>query len=388
MEIKQIGKQLFNLFLLALLPIFAQANQIEQHSLYSKQLEQERKYWVQLPESYSASPNRKYPVFYLLDGQSDMALVSGMLNRLQFSNAAAEMIVVGIDNPDRTWELAPIVNHDPRGPVGKGGGADKFLAFVEKELLPHIDKQYQTHDYRVISGHSIGGLFVLHALQTKPDLFQAYFAISPAVWWSKRTTAANLKTFMRETKKLNKYLYINIGNEGGEMRQVYNELVQFLQQNQPAGLRLETDAFAQASHGLTSAAGMFNAIHQMFLPLRMPTSALTHGAASIKDYFKRVSDQYGKKMQPQEWVVNSLGFDMLDQKRYSEAVDVFEYNRQLYPESPYTHGSLAKAYALNQQKDKALELIEQAMSMVDKDSDVYQVYNKRKNSIVQGTEIQ
>ena len=33
-------------------------------------------------------------------------------------------------------------------------------------------------------GHSLGGLFVLHALYTRPAAFQSYLAASPSLWWS------------------------------------------------------------------------------------------------------------------------------------------------------------------------------------------------------------
>jgi predicted alpha/beta superfamily hydrolase len=46
-----------------------------------------------------------------------------------------------------------------------------------------IDRTYRSRPYRVLVGHSLGGLFAVYALMTRPDVFQGYIAISPALWW-------------------------------------------------------------------------------------------------------------------------------------------------------------------------------------------------------------
>ncbi len=145
------------------------------------------------------------------------------MHKLQKADSAPEVIMVAIENTNRLRDFAPTVNLDPRGPVGQGGGADKFLDFLEIELIPYIDQNYRTHDFKVISGASIAGLLTIHSLQSRPHLFQAHVAYSPAVWWGDRTTAKKAKAFIAQKTSLNNYLYMNIGEEAGEMRDVYND---------------------------------------------------------------------------------------------------------------------------------------------------------------------
>lgn len=233
-------------------------------TIYSATLKEERQVIIKLPKSYNENKNIQYPVLYVLDGEWNLEFAASLLNRMQLSEAASEHIIIGINNVDRTRDFTPTVNQDPQGPVGKGGGADKFLDFIELELMPLVSKKYRTSDYKILAGHSLGGLLVLHSFQSRPHLFQAHFAFSPAVWWGARKTLNETKKFVINTPDLNNYLYMNIGNEGGEMHQVYNELHETIVKRRPENLTFISDYFEQEPHGLTLAAGLFNAYRGLF----------------------------------------------------------------------------------------------------------------------------
>lgn len=233
-------------------------------NFFSTRLKETRQIIINLPKSYDKKSNIKYPVLYLLDGESNLAFASGLLNRMQLSEAAPEHIIIGIKHTDRLRDLTPTVNHDPRGPVGKGGGGDKFLDFIALELMPFINKKYRTNNDNILAGHSIGGLLVLHSLQSRPHLFQAHFAFSPAVWWGARKTLNDTKQFIIDTPNLTNYLYMNIGSEGGEMRQLYDDLHQTITKHRPEKLEFKSDFFEQEPHGLTLPAGLFNAYRGLF----------------------------------------------------------------------------------------------------------------------------
>jgi predicted alpha/beta superfamily hydrolase len=86
--------------------------------------------------------------------------------------------------------LAQAANLPPR-PNGQEwpehGGADSFLNFIETELKPALEKDYTIDAARqTIFGHSLGGLFVLHALFSRPRAFRNYAAGSPSIWWNDR----------------------------------------------------------------------------------------------------------------------------------------------------------------------------------------------------------
>jgi len=233
-------------------------------NIASKAFSEERKIVVKLPAGYLENKNKSYPVIYVLDGETELELTASLLHRMYLANEAPQQIVVGIYNTDRTRDLAPTVNYDPRGPVGQGGGADKLLDFIEKELIPQVNQRYRTSDDKAIVGSSIGGLFVLHSLQSRPHLFQAHLAFSPAVWWGARKTLKKFKAFVQNTPMLENFLYIGIGNEAGEMREVYDSLAPAIQKYLPKNLAFKSDEFQNVPHGLVLPAGLLNGFRMLF----------------------------------------------------------------------------------------------------------------------------
>ena len=159
------------------------ANDYEVVNIDSEVLDERRQYQVLLPEDYF-STSQNYPVIYRLDGAENIPLMKEVLGRLQKADAAPDVIIVAIENNDRLHDMYPTVNQDRNGPVGIGGGAKKFLTFIEQELIPDVEKRYRTHSTRIIAGASAAGVFSLYAMQQRPGLFNAHIAYSPAVWWN------------------------------------------------------------------------------------------------------------------------------------------------------------------------------------------------------------
>lgn len=352
---------------------FAQSNTKQQstdysvhtHTFKSAVLNEDRIVTVQLPKSYQAEPNKVYPVIYRLDGAGNIPLASAVIERLQNDNRAPEVIIVAIENTNRLRDFYPTVNKEPQGPVGEGGGADKFLAFFEQELIPLVNKNYRTHNYKVISGASAGGVFALYALQAKPELFQAHIAYSPAVWWNYGASVKSIKSFIAKSKDLNSYVYINIGEEAGIMRERYDELQQSMQSNKLANLRFFSDAFAGVSHNLTSVAGVFSAYHNLFLPKQMPISALTDDVASIDAYYQSLSQQWGEQIAPPEAAVRQLGYNLVNTKQFEQAIAVFKHNIKHHLKSVDALWGLSYGYEMQGNLKKALEYLKAALELAD-----------------------
>ncbi|WP_105173842.1 MULTISPECIES: alpha/beta hydrolase [unclassified Pseudoalteromonas] len=353
------------------------------HTIESSNLSEQRTVVVQLPKSYQTHPNKKYPVIYRLDGAGNLPLINAVLERLQENDQAPEVIVVAIESTNRLRDFYPSVNKEPQGPVGEGGGAAKFLAFVEQELMPLVNKQYRTHDYRVIAGASAAGVLALYAMQAEPELFQAHIAYSPAVWWNYGAPAKSLNTFVTKAKSINSYVYMNIGEEAGIMRERYDDMQQTLQNSKVQNLRFKSDAFAGVSHNLTSAAGAFNAYHGLFLSKDMPLSALGDDVSSIDAYYQRLSQQWGEQIAPPDRAVRLLGYSLTDNQQFERAIEVFKYNIKNYPKSVYALSALSYGYEMQGNTRQALIQIEAAIAVAD-DSYPYPDYLKETKTRLQG----
>jgi predicted alpha/beta superfamily hydrolase len=141
-------------------------------------LGEDRKVFVRLPSSYDTSGDA-YPVLYLLDGTPAFLLeMIAITTRLRNDRNAPEMIIVAIENTNRNRDMMPVVAKDYPGPPR----AEAFLGFLEKELIPDIEKTYRTTQPRILLGKSLSGLFTVYALLARPTAFNAYVGCS-AGWF-------------------------------------------------------------------------------------------------------------------------------------------------------------------------------------------------------------
>lgn len=140
---------------------------------------------IGLPASYAKDTDRKYPVVFVTDAYWDFQKITAIAGSLVYDKVVPEFITVGLgypgDNLDygdlRRWELSPV----PFG-GGESGHAADFLRTIEEEIIPFVEREYRADpSYRVMAGASLGGLFTLYSMYTKPELFQAYVAATPAV---------------------------------------------------------------------------------------------------------------------------------------------------------------------------------------------------------------
>ncbi|MBQ4857339.1 alpha/beta hydrolase-fold protein [Pseudoalteromonas sp. MMG007] len=191
----------------------------------SKALNESRKVFIRLPTNYNK--NIAYPLIIKTDGNFNLDKWDRILTAQKEAGEGEGAILVSIPNlfftDTRNRDLVPPyarqdVNTEPRPEHDMlkepNGEADKFLAFIETELLPYLSTTYKLSNNRVLSGFSAGGSFVLYTLHTKPELFNGYFAFSPAAWYDDMTVVENLEAFL--TTQANKvksptYLYISVG---------------------------------------------------------------------------------------------------------------------------------------------------------------------------------
>lgn len=163
--------------------------------MYSREVNDSFSIFIQLPEHYNKTNADKYPVVYLLDANLYFDIMAAVTRRYAEVGLLPDVILVGIGyrdfptmdslrNRDYTYPLAI-----PEYEMPVSGGADKFLAFINRELAPEIDRHYKTDSSkRVLMGHSLGGYFTAYALYrditgTGPK-FHGYVAASPSLHYN------------------------------------------------------------------------------------------------------------------------------------------------------------------------------------------------------------
>lgn len=181
-------------------------------------------------------PPSGYPVIYLLDGN---AVFGTAVEAMRAQGARPEKtgaepaVIVGIGYPtdapfaaERYYDFTlPVsVEELPVRPNGAAwpehGGAESFLAFLEEELKPQIEAEFRIDSgRRTIVGHSLGGLFVLHALFTTPSSFRTYVAGSPSIHWNKRLLLEEERQFVARLDAQSSVVDIGVLLAVGELEQ-------------------------------------------------------------------------------------------------------------------------------------------------------------------------
>ena len=122
------------------------ATNIIQTNLHSAIMNEERRVIIHLPRHYSKDSSRKYPVMYVLDGTSQDQHTADKITVLSDAGLIPSAIVVGLPNTRGNRErdqTPPFMRRDVNDPNSPFGVADKFLLFVEKELIPFVERDYR-----------------------------------------------------------------------------------------------------------------------------------------------------------------------------------------------------------------------------------------------------
>ena len=179
------------------------------------------KYRVRVSTPRGADPAKRYPVFYILDG--NWYFLPAAESAADTSEELLAPIVVGIGYPTddgneldqrRAFDLTlPGKQKDFFG--SKAGGGDDFIRVLLEEIKPLVEARYQVDQARqIIYGKSLGGLLVLHLLFVHPDTFQTYLLASPAIWWDNRSVLADEKSLGIKASNLRlKVLITSAANE-------------------------------------------------------------------------------------------------------------------------------------------------------------------------------
>ena len=290
------------------------------------------------------NPGQRYPVVYLLDGDGHFESVVGMIQQLSQVNGntiVPEMIIVGIPNTDRTRDLTPThIASDPpmmdSNSSKNTGGGENFTAFMEKELMPHIDSIYPTQPFRVLIGHSFGGLTVMNIITNHTKLFNAYIAIDPSMWYDKEQFLKATQKKLAAQKYNGTSLYVGIANtmaEGMTLEKMKKDTTadtrhirsifamdKFIKSNSQNGLKYASKYYGDDDHGSVPLISEYDGLRFIFSWYRFKFTVQTLWSPGtevvqrMKQHYQTVSKEFGFKVSPPEMQINGLGYNALSLK--------------------------------------------------------------------------
>jgi tetratricopeptide (TPR) repeat protein len=90
---------------------------------------------------------------------------------------------------------------------------------------------------------------------------------------------------------------------------------------------------------------------------------MAEGADAAAGKYRELKKNQTAAYDFQERELNGLGYNLLGQKKIKEAIKVFQFNVEAYPESSNVYDSLGEAYMLNGEKALAIENYEKSLKL-------------------------
>jgi len=310
----------------------------------SEILGQDRRVYLQLPEGYDRSM-ADYPIVVVLDGEWLFELVRASVRFYSeyevMDPALPKMIVVGIENVDRDRDYVP--TKDPGDPptFATAGGADAFLDFLELELFPLLDTEFRTASGRTVVGWSFGGLAALYTAVSRPELFDAYLCIGPAIWWDDDLV---VKMFRDAELPSLKRMVVTLGSleEGGLVHTSTTRLLRLLDERPVPGLevtRFEIDGVGH-SWGIPRAIDL--GLRELFNGFIPPDEITGASMDEVEGYYRELSGRWGFEVEPPASVLLAQALKLRSDGDVEGATRVLEHLTAIEPDTALGHYYLGK----------------------------------------------
>lgn len=339
----------------------------------SEILQEDRPIIISLPEGYEQG-NANYPVLYLLDGLGNIKHQVGTMSMLTEAGLIPPMIIVGVESLNRSRDLTPSKGgKNSYGGTGndgidQSGGAPTFLKFLEEELIPYVESNYRTHPYRVLEGHSFGGLFSVYTLMEKTELFDAFIVQSPALWWNNEEMTEKAKTFFKSKKQLNKAIYFGIGGgDGWGMRQELIRYTDVIRNNEPQNLHWMHEEVGDEGHD--SARLLLNYFGLKFIFSDLKPTKEFHENFSDKAFLKaerQLIKKYGSKVKRPVTDYANLAIKLMNNGNDLGAITVLSRTSDAYPKYFDILTTLAKLYEKTHRIEQAITTYKRAIKVSDR----------------------
>lgn len=240
----------------------------ESFTIDSKVMAETRRINVYLPAAYHAPADAKLPVLYMPDGgiAEDFLHVAGLMQVSMANGTMRPFMLVGIENTQRRRDMTgPTEVASDRKIAPVVGGSATFRAFIRDELMPEIARRYRTTGETAIVGESAAGLFIMETLVLAPEMFDAYIAIDPSLWWNDRALAKGFGAFLEANAGLKARLFIAHSGEPS-IADVVKTLPAMLEISAPKGLGWHYLPLPEETHATVYHPAALRAFRLLFAP--------------------------------------------------------------------------------------------------------------------------
>lgn len=333
----------------------------------SRHLGEAREVLIRVPDGYfeEEGPGAgRYPVLYVLDGDDYFAPLAGLVDYLTMFDLVPEMIVVAVPNRDRMEELTFSPANEAYGNWPTSGGAEAFHGFLEEELVPLIDRSFRTHPYRMLVGHSLGGLFAIESMGRTPELFQATLALSPSLAWNQYEWLKASDTLFDDIPFWRHTLFISLEPTSEEADRMLAEFQALAEAKAPEGFEYHLARYPQETHTTVCVPGFYDSLRGVFSGWTMEGEWWQLGPEAVQAHHEGLSERYGYSVSiPEAELVRQAQHGLSAHQAPDEAIRLLELCLRLYPGSADARVGLGEAFEGKGEPGRAREWYQQALEV-------------------------
>lgn len=284
----------------------------------SRVLGERRTIDVALPAGYAKDSASRYPLVVVLDGESEGDVAVALTRFYASTGTIPGVIVAAVRNTRRMRDLTPATIAPFASPEPGAGGADAFLSFLSTELIPRLERAYRVAPMRVLVGHSLGGLFALHALAKQPSLFAGYVVMEPATWWNNQQPLLDAREALRTPAARRARVMLANAPSLSSDTTAWGGTRPMVRQ-----IRV-----ADESHESMAAIGMATALRRMFEDFRAPSWRPGSAPIAMLAHFDSLEERVGYRVPIPLQSYEVVARMSIDSRRFDDAqrtIDAMEH---------------------------------------------------------------
>ncbi len=318
----------------------------------SEVLNEDRRILVHLPDGYENS-TQDYAVMYLMQGEFVslyFAEAVHVVDVLSGSGIIPPMIIVGIGNTEHRYRDEFLVQRD-----GSPAGINKFSMFFKNELIPYINNNYRTKNFRVLAGPQHGAFFGLYSLYKNPELFNAAILENPFRWKNNNDPLFSIiDSVLNTDMKMKNFLHITYVKEEPECFEFVEYYSELVKKQDPQGFHYIPELVSNNGE-FYNPTGLKSGIKRLFESYQLPESYPINNFNDLQHYYDSLNNSLGSDFEIPEMTLIMQADQLIDENKFSEAIVMMEYVQKNNPSNLNSYTRLGRIYTLKEDYQQAIK---------------------------------
>lgn len=313
-------------------------------TIHSDILKSEQRIIVYLPPNYY-EVNDEYPLQVLFGYHSRTKAVTSISEYLSLSSAI---------NSGRLHSIPEAITVD----VGRANlYGDRFIEFVNNELIPFIEEKYAKCNYKTLIGHSSEATYSILCMLQENNPFNACIATAPAFpddFLESIDTSETKENFLKGKHRI--YLSYSPNDKVVSVQNQEN-VIKWLAQIKNENLIVNCSVKPEDNHHSILISSLPEALLFIYddWAFFLPEENSGNAVEQFLFHFQELSAKRGVEIKPPEFDFYLMTYLLDYRKEYEQKINMLESCKKKYPNAIMADAYLARTYYFLRQLEKAKE---------------------------------